>query len=394
MKIAHICLTGGYTEGINYQENYLTKYHSLAGNDVTVITTQYCLDKNVWSECSDTGYVNKYGVKVIRLPYLFKIPYRLNKHIGKFKGLSEELKNIEPDLIFVHNCQFLDFLKIASYKKNHMDICIVADNHSDFSNSARNWPAKNILYGVYWKRLVKRVEKYVDRFYGVIPAREDFLKNVYGVPSEKVQLLVMGADDEGVKNSLTEKSKKEIRDRYQIPQNAFLIITGGKIDRFKMQTLLLMQAIKEISNPDLYLIVFGSIEEELKKQALSLCDSTHIQYIGWAQGDDSYKYFAASDLAVFPGRHSVYWEEVAGMGIPMVCKYWNGTTHVDKGGNVIFLQNDSVEEIKEVIESIITDSEKYANMKNTAENCRKEFLYSSISARSIELCGRTTGEKE
>ena len=42
----------------------------------------------------------------------------------------------------------------------------------------------------------------------------------------------------------------------------------------------------------------------------------------------------------------MFWEQVAGMGIPMVCKYWEGTTHVDCGGNVKFLYRDSVEEIK------------------------------------------------
>ena len=35
---------------------------------------------------------------------------------------------------------------------------------------------------------------------------------------------------------------------------------------------------------------------------------------------DSYDYFEASDLVVFPGCHSVMWEQVTGQGKPMLVK--------------------------------------------------------------------------
>ena len=51
----------------------------------------------------------------------------------------------------------------------------------------------------------------------------------------------------------------------------------------------------------------------------------------------SYNLFSAADLVVFPGRHSVYWEQVVAIGTPMVVKYWDGTTHIDIGGNCMYL---------------------------------------------------------
>ena len=119
MKIVHVCLTGGYTEGINYQENYLTKYQAKEGHDVYIITTQYCWHKNVWGACFESGYKNEYGVKVIRLPYKYKLPYKINTYLGIFKDFIKTLESINPDVIFIHNLQFQDLRKLKSYVKRY-----------------------------------------------------------------------------------------------------------------------------------------------------------------------------------------------------------------------------------------------------------------------------------
>ena len=87
-----------------------------------------------------------------------------------------------------------------------------------------------------------------------------------------------------------------------------------------------------------------------------------------------------ANLVCFPGRHSVFWEQVAGMGIPMLVKYWNGTTHVDMDGNVEFLYQDSVQEIQEKLQKMI---ENYSAMKQIAVEKRREFLYSGIAEKSL-----------
>ena len=41
MRILHICVTGPYTDGFNYQENMLTKYQAKAGHEVHLIASQW-----------------------------------------------------------------------------------------------------------------------------------------------------------------------------------------------------------------------------------------------------------------------------------------------------------------------------------------------------------------
>lgn len=384
MNIVHICLTGGYTEGFSYQENYLTKYHAKMGHKVTLITTQYCWHKDQWGECKESGYQNKDGVEVIRIPYKYNLSYKLNSYIGRFVGLYELCEKYAPDFIFVHNLQFNDIDKIVNYKKKHRNIRIVVDNHSDFSNSARNWVSRDLLYKLYWRRNAKKIKDYSDMFYGVLPARVDFLEQIYSLPKEKCALLVMGADDEEVARAETTENKCSVRDSLGIQQDDFLIVTGGKIDAWKTQTLLLMEAVNRIKKPNLKLLIFGPVAPEIKEQFDEFFDSDRMRYISWANTAQSYDYFAIADLIVFPGRHSVYWEQAAGLGIPMLCKYWEGTTHVDCGGNVRFLREDSVDEIQGIIQRLLDNPEEYNKMCEIARGkCKEQFSYSTIARKSI-----------
>lgn len=121
--------------------------------------------------------------------------------------------------------------------------------------------------------------------------------------------------------------------------------------------------------------------EELKDEIEKRC-SAKVKYVGWLSSEESYPHFAMADLVVFPGRHSVFGEQVAGMGIPMVVKYWEGTTHIDRGGNVKFLREDSSDEIKKVIEDVFFGGE-IERMKNVALNNKFFFSYRNIAKRCI-----------
>lgn len=383
MKITHIALTGIFTDNWTYQENLLTKYHKKIGHDVSVITSKYIYDNN-GSIIQDNRdyYINEDGVKIIRLQIKNNKPfnYRFKKYLHLYSALEAEA----PDILFIHGCQFVDINVIVKYVKSNKNIKIFVDNHADLTNSASNWLSKNILHKIIWKHFAHKIEPYTTKFYGVLPARVDFLKNIYKLPEEKLELLVMGADDEKVVLAKNPNIRKIIRDKYGIKEDDFLIISGGKIDNAKKQIILLMEAVKIINNDNVKLIVFGSVINDLRNKVISLADGKKIHYIGWLDADDSYNYFAAADLVVFPGRHSVYWEQVVGLRIPMIARYWDGTDHIDIGGNCKYFYEDSVEEIKAILEVLVNNKKEYSEMYKAANNFKsEEFLYSIIAKKSI-----------
>lgn len=386
MKIIHICLAGLFMDGWGYQDNMIAKYHVSFGYDVTVITNQWVYDhEGNYIKTDKTEEVDRWGVKIVRIPIKHDKPYTYK--LKRYIGLYDNINKIQPDIIFLHSSQIMDVDDIIRYKKEHPEVKLYVDNHCDYSNSATNWLSKYILHGIVWKHSAQKLDPYVEKFYGVLPARVDFMTERYKIPKNRVELLVMGMDDEKAEAADNPQIKEQTRKKLGYAADDFVVITGGKIDHAKRQTLLLIEAVHKIQNPKLKLLVFGSVVDDMKEQLVSMCDADErIQYIGWLQADDTYPYFAASDLAVFPGRHSVMWEQVAGQGIPMICKYWDGTTHVDIGGNVQFLYQDSTEEIQNKLEELMTKGEEYQKMRKVAlEKGKKIFSYREIAKKAIGL---------
>ncbi|MEA5067720.1 MAG: hypothetical protein VB067_01920 [Christensenellaceae bacterium] len=394
MIIVHLCLANFFVDDYSYQENMLPKYHKLLGHDVKVIASLVTFDAHGQVSYLPSGgrYINEYDIPVTRLEYRgnLRLARRFRRYVGAYEALEQEA----PDVLFIHGCQFVDIRHVVRYLKAHPGVRVYVDNHADFSNSARNLLSKYVLHRIVWRRCARLIEPYARKFYGVLPARVDFLKHVYGVNPDKVELLVMGADDEAVEASRQSDARSRIRQRYGIGADDFLIMTGGKIDAFKTQTLKLMEAVLGIARANVKLIVFGSVIPEMQQKVDALTDHIATKFIGWVPSQLSYDHFAAADLVVFPGRHSVFWEQVCGQGIPLMVKKWAGTTHVDVGGNVIFLTEDSEKEMREKILELLDRPEALARMRQVAEReGMKRFSYRGIALRSIEEHDESTGAR-
>lgn len=84
--------------------------------------------------------------------------------------------------------------------------------------------------------------------------------------------------------------------------------------------------------------------------------------------------FSAANLGVFLGTHSVFWEQTVAQGTPLVVKYWQGMTHIDIGGNCVFLYKDSTEEIVKIIEKFINEPISYKLLFDKAQEKSKDYF--------------------
>ena len=381
MKIVHICLCGAMTDGFNYQENVITKYHKKMGYDVTIIASQWIWDSaGKLQKLEKTDYINENGVKVIRLPIRHG---DVNNRLKIYPDLYGTVEIEQPDILFIHDCQFLDIRKMAVYARRHPNVKVYIDNHVDYSNGAHGWISKNLLHKGLWRLCVKKIEPYVIKFYGVLPARVNFLKEMYGLPANKCELLVMGADDELVEK--VKSTRDSIRNRYGIKEEDFLIVTGGKINQFRPETLELMSAVSGSNYKEIKMLIFGSVDDSLKPQFDSLCEDDRIQFVGWQDVKSTYCIMNAADLIVFPGLHSVMWEQAVALGIPCVFRDIDGFHHVDLGGNAVFLKDVTEDSLKNIIENLYLSQDEYMRMRDIANKKGMQyFSYENISKRSIE----------
>lgn len=380
MKICNVVISNFYKEGFGYQENILPQKQMQNGHDVCIITC-HNNGHNAPSE-----YINERGVRVIVLrknESIFKGIPVLTAGVDKSIGLYESLIKEAPDVIFVHGIYAHDYKWIIKYKRKNPNVKLFMDNHADYyNNKGYNSITGKLTRLLYSNPILKKMIPLVERFWGVTPWRVKFLREVYGIPSEKTDLLIMGGDECLVNWGKRNSIRHEIRTKYNIPEDAFLIVSGGKIDRAKNFDKLIDAVIK-LNNKNVYLLVFGKIEADM--QYLNDFSNPQIILTGWLHADDAYSLYLSADLGFFPGTHSVLWEQACLCGLPCVFKDWNGGfNHVDRNGNCILLKNPDVENICEQLKLLVDKKDLYQNMKIRAGEERLYFSYEDIAKRSIQ----------
>ena len=235
--------------------------------------------------------------------------------------------------------------------------------------------------------IARKTARRDERLWGVTPWRVDYLLNVYKIPRNKVGLLVMGGDDNLIDFSRKEEYRERLCKELDFSTDDFILVTGGKIDRTK-KTHLLVEAVKRLPSY-CKLVIFGSPDEEMEPYFAQL--SGKIRFIGWIPSDEVYRYFLASDLAVFPGTHSVLWEQSVACGLPGIFKHWPGMDHVDVGGNAILLDEPEgetkyIDLLEQTISKLMDRNSDYEEMCRVArEKGVKEFSYREIARRAIAI---------
>lgn len=384
MRIIHVCLASFYIDNYGYQENVLPKMHKLQGHEVEILaSTETYLNGNQLSYLEPSVYINENEIKVTRIPYLKVISHFFSRKLRAYKGIDVKLTQFKPDIIFLHDIQFLGIFKVIKYIKKNPNVIVYADGHADFTNSATNWVSKNILHRLIYKKCAKSIDKYVKKFYGTLPCRVDFFKNFYKVTNDKVELLVMGVDDTLIEFDRA-KVKKELCAKHDIKNDDFIVISGGKLNE-KKNIHNLVQAVVDIDEPNLKLILFGKPDSTVSRLIKENLKHSSIVYLNWLDNVEIHKYLSIANICVFPGKHSVLWEQAAGVGIPGIYKKIEGHEHIDIGGNCLLLEKGDTQEIKDILIKVFKNKKLYNELlMNASTKGRKAFSYYEISKRAIE----------
>ena len=381
MKILMLC--DFYDETLEFQENLLTKYFTKQGHEVIVATSTYANVFDYYETRYDKTapsrdyYENQ--TRIIKLP--FKYP-RLSKiRISPYISIKSILKEVQPDLIYVHGI-VPNMLECRAYMKSQPSCRMIMDYHADYSNSGKNWLSLKILHGFIRKRLIlDRMHSYLSKIFPVVPAGFTFLREVYGIDDKDMELLPLGADVDQADEIRGGNSRIQVRAALQIPEDDFVIFTGGKLAPRK-KTELLIKAVKQINNPKVHLIIIGassadntSYGEGLKQLAT---DSDNIYFEGWQTSEAIYKYMAAADLAVFPASQSILWQRSMVMHLPLIVGDTGGQSieYLNQNQSIIIINKDRINElvIKKEIDKILNNPLLLKKMTEGAELTKKESL--------------------
>ena len=310
-----------YIENLEYQENLLVKFYRKHGHEVVVITSTYDNVFDYYNDEHDNSKPSRiyedHGAKIIKLPFKYNI---LGK-IKKYTNITKIVEDFKPDLLYIHDIM-PNMFEMLPYKKRNPHVKMIMDYHADYTNSAKNWISLNVLHKKIRKYLyMDPIRKHISKFYPIIPGSTKFLKEVYEIPEENMEVLPLGADVDLATEIRNSDIKSVIRKKLNIQAADKVLFTGGKFAPLK-RTELVIEAFNAINDPKLHLIVVGDADEKTKiykENLLNLAaDKENIHFVGWLNNREVYEHLAASDIAVFPSSQSIIWLQAIASHLPII----------------------------------------------------------------------------
>lgn len=379
MKILMLCEF--YNETLEYQENLLVKYYRKHGYEVTVITSTFESVFDYYNNIHDNKKPHKIyfdqGAKIIKLPFKFNFFGKLKKYTS-IKNIVEEEK---PSLLYIHDIM-PNMLEMIDYKNRNPHVKMIMDYHADYTNSANNWISLHILHKLIRRKLyMNPIKKHIEKFFPIIPGSQKFLNEVYKIPLEDMEILPLGADIDLVQEIKKNNNREVLRNKYNVDKEDIVIFTGGKLTPLK-STHLLIEAFNKLKDNRLNLFIIGDSDtnnQKYKDKLMNLAQTNpKIHFLGWKNSKEVYEYLFASDLAIFPASQSIVWLQAIACELPLIIGDFGGQSlnYINEFKSVIELNSTqiNVEKIQENIESIISDKNKFIQMKKSACKTKDKYL--------------------
>lgn len=374
MTIIHV--NGYFKEDVIYQENLLTKGQLELGHNVILITSRYEPEMkiNIGNRKKPAGEINYGGLTVVRVDDFFEVK---KNALVLIKSILPHLYKYKPQMIFFHDVSHLLFYGVF-YKLRNPGVLIYVDFHSDTYNSGNSVFGK--LYHLFWRFFFRIFDKTFNKYFGVAPESVSFIKEVYKLPSDKIELLPLP----GIKipSEVALLHRVEFRKRFGFDETLKLIVHTGKLPQGK-ETLLLLKAFTLINDENIRLVIAGSIDDHFDKEFKSFQEiDNRIFFLSWLNPDNITKLLCASDLMVQPGSLSHTFVEAICCGLPIILNDTPQGRNLTSYGNGLLLEKKEVNSLRILIEKAFVE-EEYKLLKKNAVIASSYFDYIHIAKLSL-----------
>lgn len=263
---------------------------------------------------------------------MYQIPARRENFFGNLKATYKLIKQERPDIVHSH-MSLMNFFPLTIAKILGVPVRV---SHSHLAKSG-NDSIKDKIY--------KKLTKWSAN--ELVACGEEAGKYLYG--DEKFNILFNAVDQK--KYQFNQEARLKVREKYNIPKNAFLIGNIGRIIKQKNQ-IFLVKIFDEFYkyHPDSYLMIIGKGEKdqngesELDDYIKSRNSASHIIRVSSVKSAD--KFYSAFDVFTMPSLYEglpVVAIEAQASGIPTVL-----SKSIDK--SVVFSEKVDLVSINDGIE--------------------------------------------
>lgn len=386
MRIVHV--EDRFHPGMGYQINYMARYHDRRHEFIIVTSDSTSIWDNIPAvqlDEMDRAFEKKFQVQIIRLPARMAAGQKSNIWI---RGLVRTIKQLRPDAVYAHCIENYSSMRILlglSGKRIRM----ATDTHT-LENQFRGG-IKEKIYFLFLKWCIAgKINRHGIKAFYTTTENKHLLSRAYGIDRARIHASPIGTDMNNFTYDPT--AGKEIRDQFEIPGDAVVLLYTGKINARKKPHLILqaVQEIEEMIRSPLVLFFIGPKEDQYARHHFIYnFEHPNLRVIetGAVPNNILYRFYSMADLAVFPSENTLSALDAQACRLPVVMQEDLTNSERLQQGGLLYREGD-IRDLGAKILQLISEPdlrkklavsgrefvEEYYNYKNIIKNTEDIFL--------------------
>ena len=217
----------------------------------------------------------------------------------------------------------------------------------------------------------------------------------YGANSEKIQVIYNGIDASRF-TPTNSRFRREIRQRYQIPETSVVVLFVGEYRRKGLATVI--RALGELQDPRIHLLAVGKGNlEQYQTLAKQAGISQQVTFAGPAR--DIEQVFGAADMFVFPTYYEPFGmviTEAMASSLPVITSRSAGASEmISEGESGLLLDNPGdPHELSQKIKILLTDEANRKQIGKSARSAASIYNWSHVAEDTLQLYYRSLGHEQ
>lgn len=338
------------------------------GHDVRVLTL------------ADYGYINEvdqvYAVSSLNVD---KVYPGARVKLFSDRSIIRDLIEWQPDV--VHTQSEFSTFRMAKQIAQHLNIPIVHTYHTIYEDYTHYFsPSRTTgrkIVSLFTKRVLNDVESVIAPTNKV----QNILNN-YGV-SQPISVIPTGIQLERFQERISEEERRAFRAQYDIPEDAFLLVSLGRLGKEKNieEILFFLSLLKQ----GVYFLIVGDGPNKfnLMNKVKELGLDSHVRFTGMVSPLDVAKYYQVADLFVCASTsetQGLTYIEALASGIPALCRADESIENVIINGQTGY-QYHHFKEFESALYALMKNEKHYLELATQA----KDFVTRYYSSQAFGL---------
>lgn len=338
------------------------------GHDVRVLTL------------ADYGYINEvdhvYAVSSLNVD---KVYPGARVKLFSDRSIIRDLIEWQPDV--VHTQSEFSTFRMAKQIAQYLNIPIVHTYHTVYEDYTHYFsPSRTTgrkIVSLFTKRVLNEVESVIAPTNKV----ENIL-NKYGV-SQPITVIPTGIQLERFEERILEEERRAFRAQYDIPEDAFLLVSLGRLGKEKNidEILFFLSLLKQ----NVYFLIVGDGPHKvnLMSKVRELGLDSHVRFTGMVSPLDVAKHYQVADLFVCASTsetQGLTYIEALASGIPALCRADASIENVIINGQTGY-QYHHYKEFESALYALMKNKAHYQELATQA----KDFVTRNYSSQAFGL---------